>query len=123
MPKTFAAKLAAEKAVFDALLYDRDFSDTAKSLYRSGNKDALNRMLVSVISNEIKMEISDMLFNTENKYAFGEDRKLTGQRDLPLAIEMVESGRLDLVNVYRNADGLLEMMLGMLRHNAEENMH
>lgn len=113
--KLYNARLAAEKAIFDALLYDNEFRGTAKSLYENGSTDALSRMLRSVVSNEIKMEMSDMLSNTRRRYAIDEDEKPASQWDLPAAIEMIDSGKLEMLSVYKNAEGLLEIMLGILR--------
>ena len=115
MSKYEGAKLAAEKAVFGALLHDKEFRDIAKGLYASNSMDALSRMLKSVISNEIKMEISDLLFQIKDKHNPWERAKPGSTELLFSAIKMSDSKTLDMVSVYKNADGMLEILLGMLR--------
>ncbi|OJI07550.1 MAG: hypothetical protein BK997_02960 [Candidatus Micrarchaeum sp. ARMAN-1] len=115
MPKYDGAKLAAEKAIFDALLHDKEFREMAKGLYESNNTDELSMMLKSVISNEIKMEISDLLFQISDKPEYWARAKPEGTEPLFSAMEMLDSKTLDMVSVYKNAEGMLEILLGMLR--------
>ena len=115
MSKYEGAKLAAEKAVFDALLHDKGFREAAKGLYASKSTDVLSRMLKSVIFNEIKMEVSDLLFQASDESECWAHARLVGTEPLFSAIEMMDSEKLDLVSVYKNAEGMLEILLGMLR--------
>jgi hypothetical protein len=114
LSKSENAKIAAEKAIFDAILYDGEFRRTAKELYAKRNVDSLGPMLKSVLSNEIKMEMSDLLSNT-NGNAYLNNANPSHTSDLSLAMGMIDSGTLDIVKVYRNADSLLEILVGMLR--------
>ena len=108
------AKIAAEKAIFDAILYDGEFRNTAKELYAKRNVGSLGIMLKSVLSNEIKMEMSDLLSNMSDNAHLG-DANPSHTSNLSLAIEMIDSKELDIVKVYRNADSLLGILVGMLR--------
>ena len=114
LSKSENAKIAAEKAIFDAILYDGEFRRTAKELYAKRNVDSLGIMLKSVLSNEIKMEVSDLLSNISDNAHLG-DANPSHTSNLSLAIEMIDSKKLDIVKVYRNADSLLEILVGMLR--------
>lgn len=116
IPESEKAKLAAERAVYDALLYDPEFRQTVRTLYRYGDSEALSLTLKSVISNETAKDVSDAKTLLRTKHALEATEKLNRSVLLTSALSMLDSNEVDYVTIYRNAEGMLQVLTGLFRN-------
>jgi len=113
IPKEYVANLSAEKAIYDALLDDEDFRREAQVLYSNKDTEKLSNMLKNVLNNEAKRQLSDMLVKEYSNKSNFKDAGHNGLFFLSAALDMCDSGSIDLVHAYKNAASTFELVIGL----------